>query len=872
MDELRGVIAMEDFDIIGITESWANAEDLPDLFDIKGFDLVRCDRPNRKGDGVLLYVRSDLTSIELNFKCDTQGIDTVWIRLTNVDGSHLVLGNVYRPPYCSIEQDIMLGNLIKEVCHNNDVVIMGDFNFPNIDWNNNVVAKGQGLEFLEVLDDCFLFQSVKECTRDNAVLDLVLSSCEDRVHNLHVSDHLGESDHNIIKFDIVFQASDIFSERLVPNFRNVNFDNLRHDVALVFDEGLVSTHTFEQWDEFKVKLNNVVNKHIKFKRKSSHRKLFPMWFSNDVRKSFRGKQKAYKTAKQTGRDVDWEAYIDARREFKTLSRQHKSALEEKLAKGIKGNPKDFFAYARANNKQGSSLGPFKDSQGNLIQDRYKMANILNDFFVSVFNEDYKSLHSTGEVKEVQEFIECDFSKDEVIRLLKTMKPNKAPGPDDIYPKILVECAEELGEVVLTIFRSSFNSGQVPTDWKLANVTPLYKKGPKNDPGNYRPVSLTSVLGKVFETLLKMRIMIFLETNSLLSDYQYGFRKGKSCTTNLLKFYDKVTEEIDKGNSVDVIYIDFQKAFDKVPHEALLFKMKRFGLGNSVIRWIDSWLANRKQRVHINGKFSDWAEVKSGVPQGSVLGPILFIMFIDDISWDLNSKLSIFADDLKVMSIVNSIEQREQLQYDLMKITEWATRWGMSFSVNKCQALHLGKNNANHSYILQGENIQDSELVRDLGVLVSKDFKMSKQCIEASKKANRMLGYIKKSITSRSKEIILPLYRGLVRPHLEYAVQFWSPFLKKDIELLEKVQHRATKMITGLSGIDYDNRLKSLNMYSLENRRARGDLIQLFKLIKQGDIEGLGFHLNSRTRGHGLKLKKIPFSEGGKKILFLQSSY
>ena len=177
-------------------------------------------------------------------------------------------------------------------------------------------------------------------------------------------------------------------------------------------------------------------------------------------------------------------------------------------------------------------------------------------------------------------------------------------------------------------------------------------------------------------MLKKRIIAFLESNKFLSDNQYGFRKGKSCTTNLLKYYDGVTNLIHKDNLVDVKNIDFQKAFDKVPHEALIFKLERCGLGKAEIRWIRNWLTNRKQRVHINGKYSDWAEVESGVPQGSVLGPILFIMFIDDISWEVRSRLSIFADDLKVMGTVNSTEQCQQLQDDLTIITDWATRWDM----------------------------------------------------------------------------------------------------------------------------------------------------------------------------------------------------
>jgi len=293
----------------------------------------------------MLYVRSDLNCIELNFKCETQGIESVWIKLTNFNNNHLVLGNVYRPPNCSIDQDIMLGNLIREVCHKNEVIIMGDFNFPNIDWENNLIVKGQGSEFLEVIDDCFLYQLVKDFTRDNAILDLVFSSCENKVHNLTVCDHLGESDHNSIKFDVKFKVTEVNSERVVPCFRNVNFDNLKREVAIVFENGLVSSKTMELWEEFKDKLHKVVIKHVRFKHKSMHRKLYPMWFSNDVRKSLRLKQKAFKIAKETSRTVDHEVYKVARREFKRISRKQKSALEEKLAKDIKSNPKDFFAYA-----------------------------------------------------------------------------------------------------------------------------------------------------------------------------------------------------------------------------------------------------------------------------------------------------------------------------------------------------------------------------------------------------------------------------------------------------------------------------------------------------------------------------------------------
>jgi len=299
----------------------------------------------------------------------------------------------------------------------------------------------------------------------------------------------------------------------------------------------------------------------------------------------------------------------------------------------------------------------------------------------------------------------------------------------------------------------------------------------------------------------------------------------------------------------------------------VYKLKKIGLNNQVVGWIEDWLKGRKQRVQIKGTFSQWADVKSGVPQGSVLGPILFIIFINDISLDVAGEVSCFADDLKIMGIVNNIEQISNFQSDLDRLSDWALKWGMSFNFNKCQVLHMGNKNMNFIYNLQGVEINNAVEVGDLGVLVTRDFKMGTQCGAASNRANRMLGYLKRSISSRSQEVILPLYNSLVRPHLEYAVQFWSPYLKRDIDVVERVQHRATKIIQGTSGLDYENRLKKLNMYTLQERRDRGDLIQLFKLIKEGNIGGLHFVNDSRTRGNGMKLYKSKFRQDRRKHYF-----
>ena len=232
-------------------------------------------------------------------------------------------------------------------------------------------------------------------------------------------------------------------------------------------------------------------------------------------------------------------------------------------------------------------------------------------------------------------------------------------------------------------------------------------------------------------------------------------------------------------------LDFAKAFDKVPHKRLLSKLKSHGIDGQIHRWIKAWLQNRQQRVTLNGKFSEWKEVKSGVPQGSVLGPLLFLIFINDLDEGVISSICKFADDTKCGGAVNSDEEVETLRNDLRKLCEWADTWQMKFNVDKCVVMHFGSNNKKHDYIMNEKKLKKSTSERDLGVIICNTGKPSKQCITAASKANCTLGLIKRNIKSRDKDVIIRLYKTLVRPKLEYCVQVWNPFLKKTLKFLKK---------------------------------------------------------------------------------------
>ena len=561
----------------------------------------------------------------------------------------------------------------------------------------------------------------------------------------------------------------------------------------------------QSWKLFKEKILELRNRFVPLKEIDSQhwrkrKGAIPIGtdLQNEVSEKGRLHRKWARSTCPVERSRNRQVYVTARNRVNRMMSQARRRYEENICSKSKSKPKVFWSHVRGKMKSASGVSSLLESpndKSSLRHEDREKADILQKQFCSVF-----TIEPEGELPDFprrtqQSIDEIVITKAMVKEKLKGLDTNNSFGPDEIHPKFLKELADDIAEPLSVIMNKTLQESTLPEDWKIAHVTPIYKnKGAQNLAVNYRPVSLTSIVCKLMESILREHIINHLTNLKLLSNKQYGFISKRSTVTQLLKYIDQCCESLSNGKVVDSIYFDFAKAFDTVPHRRLCKKLQGYGVEGQVLRWIKSFLHGRKQLVRVNEAKSSENNVVSGIPQGSVLGPLLFVVYINDLPDKVVSNLLLFADDTKIFKEVNSIHDSMVIQADIDALEEWSKDWLLSFHPDKCHVLTLGKlENIKHAhpYSLGGNQLEHVFSEKDLGILIDAEFSFDEHIAKQVNKANSMLGIISRGFENLTPNTFNTLYCTFVRHHLEYAQSVWSPKLRKHVNLIEGVQRRAT---------------------------------------------------------------------------------
>ena len=419
------------------------------------------------------------------------------------------------------------------------------------------------------------------------------------------------------------------------------------------------------------------------------------------------------------------------------------------------------------------------------------------------------------------------------------------GYDSIPAVFLIECAEELSLPLSAIFNMSIAQGEYPSLLKFNNIVPIYKlEGDKSRVESYRPISIQPVISKLFERIVNRALRRHVE--QFICAEQHGFTSTKSTVTNLLCYKDYISSAFDDGLQVHSIYTDLAKAFDTVSHDLLLLKMRNFfGFGENELKWFTSYLNERYQRVVLKGVESDWMLVTSGVPQGSILGPTLFLMYINDLPLCFRSSdCLLFADDVKVFKRISAINDCLDLQRDLNSLSEWCSKWQMKFNLSKCSFINFSlkrSRNISFDYFLNNSILKQVSHIRDLGVHFTSSLSFSFHVCTVVSKAFRMFGFIKRTMSPFKNTFVLKvLYNAYIRSCLDYCSSVWSPNTKCLINKIERVQKKFVKHLCFLNETDfcnnrYEELCKQFQLTSLEQRRKVTDLV-LFHKVLHGKVK------------------------------------
>ena len=710
--DIQTYVYTRNFQIVGISETWL-ASHIPSTSILNEFIIFRNDR-NTNGGGVLLALSPLLDPIELtsHHSFPNTSSQSVWASI-NIANKRWLCGVFYRPKPMDMEAldclEETLTNLHPERFAG--TLLLGDF---NVDFALTRDPRRKSyFDKLTAISDIFgLQQLVSDYTRtpdvgSPSMIDLVFTSSAAQVFDVQVTEKLATSDHHMVTFSFrgksqrsqnlrrtFYQYDRADVEQLNNLILNTDWNNIFHDDWPI--DRVLDTFT----ETFFCHINQCIPKVTK-------RRKFKPWFSSDLKRMSTKKQKAYHKAKRTNSDVDWDAYRTLNNQFTyAKKRAYNSHWEAKFAKN--DNLKSFWSFVRAQRAEPDSLSfVINDNQTSYPSD---IADGFNKLFSSYFTNSDQIREVTSPELDVPTISHLIITNDMVCDKIKSLSPDKAVGPDDISCRMLKLCSNSISPVLTRIFNISISTGNLPSCWKIANVVPVYKKGNRCDLKNYRPIALTSIVVKMLESFVSDHIRDHLMTNGLMYTDQHGFSPGKSCASALSEAVCEWNKILDRRTSptprIDLVSVDYSRAFDSISHDVLFEKLHRtYGFKGPLLNWISSFISNRHQRVVFRGKMSDFVPVLSGVPQGSVLGPLLFNIYVNDLHLHLRSKIFHYADDTFLFRVINDDSDVQFLQNDLATLHWWSENNALQLNPQKCQVMCISrrKNKPSPEYFVLTQN-------------------------------------------------------------------------------------------------------------------------------------------------------------------------
>jgi len=871
----------QDFAMLFITESWLSADATNELLaDNKLFSIYRKDRTIKRGGGVIGLVSARFHSHPVPIPTKFDSVEIVAFSVVTALGSFRFI-IVYRPPEYNQqgrEYMVLLTECLEFLCQTKDtVLLLGDFNLAHINWNlMDSPEDSISSKFLEFCIHFGLTQFVSEPTHDKNILDLVLSNDQLIISDMSVGTPFSSSDHCAVQFNLLLTPHESCSSDPVCfyDFQHANYDYI--NAAMIehpFNRNIVEADSCDNvcftdsvdivWDKFTAPLNAAIAAHVPVKVKrhkvtiGKKYKTYPRHISRAI------KRKA----------ACWRMYrndqsVENKNNYKSQAAICKKLLFEyekskELAVINKSNIGSFYRFVNNKLSCKSGVGPLRLNSNDVVTDDISKASVLNDYFSSVFTADDGTLPTFNRrVPDNVSLEKIEFSPNVINRAIKSLKNHSNTlDPNGFNSFVLRKLMYSLSNPLCILFNFVFTSGAIPNAWKTANITPIFKSGPSSSVNNYRPISLTSVFCKLYERIVKDQMLRYLIENKLINRSQHGFLARHSTCTQLLETINDWSIALYNRHAVDAVYFDFAKAFDTVSHSKLLHKLSGYGFSGDLFLCIKDFLSNRFQRVVLPNGYSSLKPVFSGVPQGSVLGPLLFLLYINDITDLFNDTVSIklFADDIKIFLEIIDDSDLQKFQNSIDIVSNWAKIWQLNLSINKCHHMRITLSTAviTNVFLLNNNVLDTCKNCRDLGINVDSHLTFSLHVNTVATRAHLRSCQILRCFLSRDRVSLTKAFVTYVRPLLEYCSPVWSPCNVTNVNKIESVQRQFTKKLKGLFYLSYDERLTLLGLERLELRRIRFDLIMVYKII-HGYVDLIAhefftFSTAVNTRGHSYKL-------------------